>query len=82
MSKTTFEFNPGGTPCPVCNNGTIKEACLVPIIGEKPNDAVPAVQVHVDCLIKHTQYLPHSDMLVTPCYYYDRPKPKEDETAK
>ena len=69
MAKV-FEFNPNGAKCPVCNTKAMKDAGLVMIHGTKEGPNVQAIQVHIDCLIDKSTYLPNIDVIMTPCFGY------------
>lgn len=67
-----FEFNVNGEKCPICNTAKMKDACLVPILGDIPpkSKTVQAIQVHIDCLIEKSEYHKNVDLVITPCFDY------------
>lgn len=69
-----FEFNAKAKPCPICNTGAMKDACLLPVIGSgiiAEIEETNAVQVHIDCLISKSEYFVNSNLILTPCHGYE-----------
>lgn len=69
-----FEFNAKGNPCPICNYGTMKDACLLPVIGSgalPEGQQTETIQVHIECLIAKSEYFENSSLILTPCHGYE-----------
>lgn len=66
MKTFPYQQNPGSSypVCPICKTDDSKEAVLIPIHGTGNDFTYEALQVHLDCLVKHAVYDPGTNLII------------------